>query len=80
MSFSNNLILYCIVLQEVPEDSKWLSDFWDKFEIKPIKFKNKVDFKTTEFKIKKSDKNIALQLIDDVIQNVRNNYFNNSKI
>lgn len=43
--------------------------------MKPIRFKNKVEFKTTQFKIKQSDKNIALELIDDVVQNVKNNYF-----
>lgn len=67
------------MLQDLPEDAKWLDNFWSQFEIKPIKFKNKVQFKTTEFKIKQSDKNKALKLIDDVVKNVKENYFNNLK-
>jgi len=55
----------------------WLIDFWKKFGIRPIKFKNKVQFKTTEFKIKLTDKSKALELIDNVIRDAKKHYFNN---
>jgi len=55
----------------------WLNNFWNKFDIKPIKFKNKIQFKATEFKVKQVDKYKALKLIDNVIQDVKKNYFSN---
>lgn len=44
--------------------------------MKPIKLKNKGQFKATEFKIK-LDQNKAEEVIDDVIKNAKNNYFSN---
>jgi len=57
----------------------WIKDFWNKFDIKPIKFKNKVQFKTTEFKVNQTDKFKAFKLIDDVIENAKKYYFNDIK-
>lgn len=58
------------------ENEKWLNDFWEKFNIKQIKFKNRVQFKIVEFKIKQVDKYKALELIHNVIQNAKDKYFN----
>lgn len=63
------------MLQEQPENIKWLNDFWEKFDIKPITFKNKIQFKATEFKVKHVDKYMALKLINNVVQDVKKNYF-----
>lgn len=64
-------------MQELPENEKWLKDFWNSFNIKTIKFKNKVKFKTTKFKVEQADKCKAFEIIDNVIQDVKTNYFNN---
>lgn len=56
-------------------DEKWLEDFWYKFNIKPIKFKNKSAYKVMEFKIKQENTYKAQEIIDDVIQYGKN-YFN----
>lgn len=62
-------------LQEVSENEEWLVDFWNKLNIKPIKFKNKVFFKTTEFKIDQEDKYKAVELINNIIQNTKKKFF-----
>lgn len=72
----NSLLIIKILLQGISEDEMWLKDFWKKFDIRPIKFKNKVQFKTAEFKIKQTDKCKALELIDDVIQDVKKHFSN----
>ncbi|XP_026821859.1 alanine--tRNA ligase, mitochondrial-like isoform X2 [Rhopalosiphum maidis] len=72
-----NIHVYLRIPKELPEDVKWLKNFWNKFDIKPIKFKDKVQFKATEFKIKQVDKHKALKLIDNVIEYVKKNYFSN---
>lgn len=70
-----NIHVYLRVPKELQEDLNWLKNFWNKFEIKPIKLKNKVQFKATEFKVKQVDKYKALTLIDNVIEDVKKNYF-----
>ncbi|XP_008178686.1 alanine--tRNA ligase, mitochondrial [Acyrthosiphon pisum] len=69
--------VYLRIPKEHPEDVNWLNNFWNKFDIKPIKFKNKIQFKATEFKVKQVDKYMALKLIDNVIRDVKKNYFSN---
>jgi len=71
--------VYFRIPKGLSENEMWLKDFWNKFDIRPIKFKNKGNFKTTEFKIKQTDKCKALELIDDVIQDVKKHFSNIGK-
>lgn len=42
-----------------------------------MKFKNKFQFKTTKFKVEQTDKCKAFEIIDNVIQDAKKNYFCN---